>query len=303
MFSTKADAPFQVNVPAYSEDHPSWTRAGVIAVIGFLIGVGWPKLAGVRLGPSLPETASATAAGPSASASEPSAPGATPPAASSVPAMAATPLASAGSAAAAPPPSVTVSKGTVTSCRSADGDTLKGGDCGAIPGLDNLVMPRLRKLGECGDAAQVSGKVRFVVRVDFPHNTLAVELGKNPGVTVPDGLVACAKEDFNGATPPGASHDNPRYSLAYAVTFGNANPSPSMTPSAAAPVHVVSSESTQVVWEVALVRDAPKTGKVVARLQRGTALQIGQGKDGWFPVKFGDGFTGEGWVYRGAIGR
>jgi hypothetical protein len=300
MFSRKADAPFQVNVPAYSEDHPSWTRAGVIAVIGFLIGVGWPKLAGVRLGPSLPENASATTAAPPTSASE-NAQGAPPPAASSVPAMAATPVASTTTP---PQLSVTVSKGTVYSCRTADGDTLKGGDCGPIPGLDNLVMPRLRKLAECGDAAQMSGKVRFVVRVDFPHNTLAVELGKNPGMTVPDGLLACAKEDFSGATPPGATHDNPRYSLAYGVTFGGANPGASATPSAsAAAVHLASPESTQVVWEVALVRDAPKTGKVVARLQRGTPLQIGQGRDGWFPVKFGDGFTGEGWVYRGAIGR
>jgi SH3-like domain-containing protein len=57
------------------------------------------------------------------------------------------------------------------------------------------------------------------------------------------------------------------------------------------------------VWEVAIVRDAPKTGKVVARLQHGAELHLGAPKDGWYPVKFGEGFASDGWVYRGAIGR
>jgi SH3-like domain-containing protein len=61
--------------------------------------------------------------------------------------------------------------------------------------------------------------------------------------------------------------------------------------------------SAQVVWEVAIVRDAPKTGKIIARLQRGTMIRAGQVKDGWYPVKFGDGLSSDGWVYRGAIGR
>jgi hypothetical protein len=64
-----------------------------------------------------------------------------------------------------------------------------------------------------------------------------------------------------------------------------------------------SSEGTaQIVWEVALVRDAPK-GKVVARLQRGTSVRVGAVKDGWYPVKYGDGFASDGWIYRGALGR
>jgi len=58
-----------------------------------------------------------------------------------------------------------------------------------------------------------------------------------------------------------------------------------------------------VEWAVAIVRDAPREGKVIARLQRGTALRIGSPKGGWYPVQFGDGFSSEGWVYRGAIGR
>jgi hypothetical protein len=45
----------------------------------------------------------------------------------------------------------------------------------------------------------------------------------------------------------------------------------------------------------------PRT--LVARLPRGTKVKVGTSKDGWYQVKYGDGFANEGWLYRGAIGR
>jgi hypothetical protein len=67
---------------------------------------------------------------------------------------------------------------------------------------------------------------------------------------------------------------------------------------------VLPAANAQVAYEVALIRDAPaKNGKILARLPRGTALRTGTPKDGWVPVKYGDGFASEGWVYRAAIGR
>jgi len=57
------------------------------------------------------------------------------------------------------------------------------------------------------------------------------------------------------------------------------------------------------VWEVAIVRDAPRTGQVLARLPRGTKVNLGTAQDGWFKVKYGADFSSDGWVYRGAIGR
>jgi hypothetical protein len=196
-----------------------------------------------------------------------------------------------------------VSHGSVYACKTADGDALKSGECGALPGLDSVVMPRLHKLSDCADAAQASGKLHFVARVDFPRNAVAIDLGKNPGVPAADGILTCAKEAFAGATPGNGAHDNPRYSVAYTVTFGSPASSGAPATSAAPSAARVASDATQVVWDVAIVRDVPKTGKVVARLQRGTTLQIGPVKDGWYPVKFGEGFADEGWVYRGAIGR
>ena len=100
-------------------------------------------------------------------------------------------------------------------------------------------------------------------------------------------------------------HEHPRYTVAYSVGFETRQPaSPAVATSAAATSSATSADAAaQVAWEVALVRDSPKTGKVVARLQRGTTVRIGTPKEGWYPVQYGDDFTRAGWVYRGAIGR
>jgi len=159
-----ADAPLSVEVPPAGADHPSWGAVGVITAIGFVVGVAWPRLAGVRLGPSVPEApASAVAAPPSA---------ALPPAVAAVPA---------------------------------------------------------------------------------------------PSQPAPQ------------------------------------PPAPAPTALAAAPG--TGQAAVEVSWEVAIIRDAPKTGKILARLPRGTTIHVGPAKDGWYPVKYGEGFASDGWVYRGAIGR
>ena len=160
-----ADSPLIVQMPKPAEDRPSWTKVGVITAIGFLVGVLWPRLAGVRMGPAVPEASPASVVAAPASAS------------------------AAGAA------------------------------------------------------------------------------------VLPVAIVASAAP--------------------LALAPGDATPA---APSAA-------DTAAQVVWAVALVRDVPKTGKVVARLPRGVAVRVGAMKDGWLPVKYGDGFSNEGWVYRGAIGK
>jgi hypothetical protein len=160
-----------VDAPSPAADNPSWTRVGVIAAIGFVVGVAWPRLAGVRLGPSLPdETAS--------------------------------PIATASASATAPAP----------------------------------------EASSVGAAAAV----------------------QNP--------------------PPSAA-------------VPTSEPSATSAPSAAV------LKAAQVEWEVALIRDSPKSGKVVARLPRGSQVRVGPVKDGWYPVTYGSDYSSEGWVYRGAIGR
>ena len=301
MLSRKADGPLSVQIPGPGEDRPSWMRVGVIAAIGFIVGVAWPRLVGVRLGPSVPEAS--TVASAAAPPSETPAAPVVPTASAGVPAVAAAP---APAPSAAAPPSIAVGHGNIFACKTSDGDSLKGSECGSLPGLDSIVMPRLRKLAECPDAASASGKLHLVVHVDFPRGGIGVDLGRGHGVSAPDALLACAKADMSGAAPSGIAHENSRYSVAYSVTFGGAAPGASSAAASGAPARPggeAESGAAQVVWEVAIVRDAPKTGKVVARLQRGTELHLGSPKDGWYPVKFGDGFASDGWVYRGAIGR
>jgi hypothetical protein len=302
MSQRKADAPLSVEIPSRDEDRPAWGKVGVITAIGFLVGVGWPRVAGVRVGPSLPSDAltSPSASAPPASAAPTPAlalPSAVPAPPSLAPASPPTPA------------SVTVGHGAVVSCKSSSGDLLKGSDCGTLPGLDTLVVPSLRKLAECPQAAGATGKLHLMVRVDFGRGTIGAEAGKGTTLSDPDALVACAKTALADVHPTGIAHDNPRYGVAYHLTFGGddkgAAAAASALPPGGAPAAAAraSDAEAQVAWEVAIVRDAPRTGKIVAKLDRGTSVHIGAMSQGWYPVKYGDGFASEGWVYRAAIGK
>jgi hypothetical protein len=202
---------------------------------------------------------------------------------------------------------LSVSHGSVVSCRSASGDSLKGADCGTLPGLDSLVTPNLRKLAECPQAAGASGKLHLIVRVDFGRGTLGAESGKGTSVSDADGLVACAKTALGDVHPTGIAHDNQRYGVSYRLTFGGdekaASSSATSAPGGAPAAPPPSDAEAQVAWDVAIVRDAPRTGKIVAKLDRGTTVHVGAMSQGWYPVKYGDGFASDGWVYRAAIGR
>lgn len=304
MVLRKADGPFTVVVPPAGADQPSWTKVGVITAIGFLVGVAWPRLAGVRIGPSVPEAPSSSVSTASGSAEPPAlaavsvASGPAP-----APASAHSSLAAGGTPNKA---NVNVGRGTVSGCKSASGDSLKASECGNLPGLDAVLVPRLRKLADCPEAAGADGKLRFLVHLDFARGGVAVELGRARGVPAADALLACAKGDASGMSLAGISHENQSYSVSYPVSFGADSALGSTAASASAPPARAAGDAdgtAQVEWEVAIVRDTPKTGKIVARLQRGTTLRIGAVADGWYPVKYGDGFASEGYVYRAAIGR
>jgi len=172
--SSGSQAPL-ITVPSKADDQPSWARVGVIAAIGFLVGVAWPRLAGVRLGPSLPEGA-ATAVGAEARPAE----------------------------------------------------------SAALPAPQPLAAP--------------------------------LAPASPPLSTVATAVAAVSPEPERSA-----SADRLKPAL--------------------------------IKWDLALVRDSPKTGRVVARLPRGAAVRLGPPSEGWFPVKYGDDFASDGWLYRGAIGR
>lgn len=325
----RKDGPLAVDVPAPDRDNPGWIKVGVIAAIGFVIGVAWPRLMGVKLGPSAPGEASASAsASASAASSVAQAPQADAPPASV--AKAATPaVASVGATAVAAggPPQVGVTRGGVLSCKTTDGEIKKGTkECGRIPDLDNVVAPHLRKLATCSAAEGESGKLSFLATADFPSGRLGWEIGRSSTLANTDGIRNCLKTHFSGVTATGIAHEHARYTVVYHATFSAPTaPSPAKdsvknaskekdeaekaeaatedTGAKEEKIEKVAAGEASVGWEVALVRDAAKTGAIVARLPRGTKVKVGAMKDGWYAIKFGDGFSGDGYVYRGAIGR
>jgi hypothetical protein len=301
-----------VDIPAEGRDKPAWVKVGVVAAVGFVVGIAWPRIVGVRLGPAAPaETA------PSAShatrAPEPPAPSV----ALKAPAPSAAP--SAAPATGVAPPNITVQKGLVVSCKTEGGETKRGPkECGAVPGIDALVTPRVRKVANCAGASGQTGKLLLTVNADFASGRLWYDVGKSSTLPNMDAVSSCLKTSFHGTSAAATPHEHPRYTVAYTATFANgdekaphdkakeAPPEDKPEPSPAQPVKEaapVKEGEAQVAWEVALVRDAPKTGTLVSRLPRGSKVKVGAARDGWYQVKFGENFASEGWVYRGAIGR
>jgi len=219
---------------------------------------------------------------------------------------------------------VTVGRGAVLTCKVEGGETKKGKECGTLPGLETVVPPHLRKLATCSAAEGQTGKLSFVATAVFPSGGLSWDVGKSSTVGNLEGITACLKTHFSGVAATGVAHEHNRYVVAYNVTFapGVAEPAPSKiakddksakddadknakegaADKTDAPAAAAGSEAS-VGWEVALVRDVPKTGSVVARLPRGTKVKLGAMKDGWYAIKYGDTFASDGFVYRGAIGR
>jgi hypothetical protein len=298
-----ARAPMQVHIPRPEADRPSWVRIGVIAVIGFAVGIAWPRIAGVRLGPSAPKEASV----PAESAA---------PITSSVPIASAAPVASVAPVVSAPPPVaappiVTVTRGTLVSCKTDAGESLKGKDCGKLTGFDSIAQARIRKIAASPAAQDNEGKLTVLVTLDFGTNKVVyVDVPKSSTVKNPEAFKSLLTSQFQGVSLGTVDHDQPRVTMSYAATLAPASGSASApsaqntgtaTP-AATPVAADDGAAT-IVWDVAIVRDAPHTGAVVARLPRGTKVKLGDNTGGWFKIKYGNGFASDGFVYRGAVGK
>jgi hypothetical protein len=296
MFSRKGDpaAATSVPIPTPAEDRPSWVKVGVIAAVGFAVGIAWPRLAGVRLGPNAPESRVAAApasAAPAASDSTAAIELPPPP----------TPSAVAKVAAAGPAlPTVTIGRPFVLSCKTDDGALLKAAECGGFS-FDAVAQPRLKKLEKCEAADGISGKLGVVLDVDFESSRVGVENGKATNIPSPEPLLACVKDAFNGAPLGGVDHKHPHYTILYTLTLT----APPSAASAAQAATTAGGDETPgvVVWEAAIVRDAPRSKTALARLPRGTKIMIGAGKDNWYKIKYGQDFASEGYVFRGAIGK
>ncbi len=296
-----------IDIP--ENDSPAWGRVGVIALVGFVVGVAWPKLTGIKLGPNAPTESVSTGA------ASPRAPEAPREVSLSAAALQGKPHTSQGTSASAVPPAgnapapsagmaATVGHGAILSCKTTDGETKKGTkECGSS-GFDVVAMPRLKNLAQCTAVGTEKAKVSAVFTLDYAGGKLDMNLGRSSTVRDEAAVLACMRTEFNGVVLKGIPHEHARYVVAYGVAFEpakDAEPKPATPASGTRPADAKPETGTsQVTWETALVRDTPKTGAIVARLPRGTKVTPSTSRDGWFKISYADG---EGWVYRGAIGR
>jgi hypothetical protein len=287
-----AEKPISVELPKPEADRPRLGRVGTIALVGFVIGIAWPRLAGLQMVPRPPVDESPAAAASSSLQA--------PPAAAPAPALA-------RSAEPAAPPqseSLQIGPAKVVSCASAKGERLT--DCGHFD-FDKVARDRLLALGGCKGAQGATGTLSIGFEIDFAKKSIAVLRGKS--TTLADAtaaaLLECAKQELASASLEGLDHHHARYTIFYAVELlppgeapvaasGDAGAAAGAEPSAA-------SGLATVAWDVALIRDAPKDGAIVARILRGTRIVVTGKKDEWYRVKY-DAKGSEGWVYRTAIG-
>ena len=234
----RKDAPLAVELPAPERDNPGWARIGAIAAVGFLVGVAWPRVMGVRLGPAAPgESAAAASAAASSSAVPPPSVLASAASVGSSASAKPTPLPPPAAVAQGPrspeaeaaaqsqgPLHVTVAKGAMLSCKDADGETHKGKACGSAPGLDALVRPKLRALSSCTGLEGQTGKLSVVVTADVANKKLSYDIGKSSTLKDSDAAAACLKASFHGMTPPATAHEHARYTVAYAAVLSTSKP-------------------------------------------------------------------------------
>jgi hypothetical protein len=289
----------KIEVPTPEQDKPRFGRVGVIALVGFLIGILWPRLAGIKLVPSVPSEGEAPAASASA---EPLASGA-PPALAKTAAEPAEPPSTGPEPPADPSDRIRLSEAKIVSCRDDKGKKVT--DCGSLD-LDRLVRARLQALGACPGAPAAPGTLSLGLELDFGSNKVsAIESGKSTTLDESNvkGLLECAKREFASASLSDLKHDHARYTVFYKVDFlppGAAAEASGAAGDAGAEATAASGRAT-VTWEVAILRSEPKEGDVVARILRGTRVVVTGRQGDWFKVKY-DAKGNEAWVFKAAIG-
>ena len=303
--ATDKRQPVKVEVPGSQEDGIKLGRVGVIAVVGFAIGIAWPRLAGVKLVPSVPVPAAAEASARQLTGAplEEKPAGAEP-----LPA----PQPSAG-AEKVPEERVLVSDVQVASCKNEHGKRVQS--CDRVD-FDRVAREHLRELSACPGTEEASGVLSLGFELDFGGDKIKnIQSGKSTSLEqeAVDKLLACTRERFSNVSLVGIPHEQELYTLYYRLellptstsksgkaTNGN-EPAGASSASADTEATPASGRAT-VSWDVALVRAAPaRDGEVRARVLSGTRVVV-TGKSGdWFRVKY-DAKGNQGWVYRTAIG-
>ncbi len=306
MLFAKKDAPLRVEIPKPGEDRAITSKVGLIALIGFVVGVAWPRLLGVHVGPTVPGGSEEKIAQKAAAAS------------------AAASASAAAASSAAPEPTgepedapavsnqeqVVIGAGSIASCRNKKGEKQK--ECGALT-LDKTVSPKLAGLKDCPSALGLDGAMTVGLNIDFEKSVVDLLEDKKSGLPVSTvrGILKCAGDELKGLELEKIPHTHPRYIVDYDVKFYRPGSGPDEKPNAADGSADAGDGDDKagdkeglgratVAWEKALVRETAKDGKVIARLAQGTRVKLLKKDDDWYEVTSG---STKGWVYRTAIGK
>jgi hypothetical protein len=289
--------PFSVDLPRPEADRPAWGKVGLIAAAGFAVGILWPRLTHTRIAPNPPNDNGAPGPAlvrPASSPPSPSASGVAP-----VEAL---------RPASPDDTGVTVGPGMILHCRDDRGEKRDEG-CGTLE-FDPVAVPRIKALAQCPAATGAAGKLSIGFDVDFRNKAVKVLLGRSTSLPRDkgDALIRCADKAFDAVSLTEVPHEHRHYTVFYTATFTSAAGKPvadTVLPAfdgrgAGSTVsESPASGSATVSWDVAIVRDAPKTGSIVARVMRGSKVKVVAHQGDWYKVQSGGV---EGWVYRGTIG-
>lgn len=303
----KQERALQVEIPRPGADQPAWSRVGIIAVAGFVIGIAWPKLAGVKVGPSVPGDLAAkveATATPAGSAAPPS---------SAAPPVAAGPSAAASAGADIPANQELVVVGAGKIVRCSDKKDKHVDDCEKLQ-FDPIAVKKLKELAKCPSAIGLSGKMTIGFEVNFEKKEVQVQKAKKGSTTLPsttvNGILQCGAREFANVSLDEVPHKFRRYTLSYALTFYPPGKHPeeaedgkqSEDGGGAAGSTTDETEATGnavVSVDAAPLRKEPKGKEKVGRLVRGTKVKILARQNDWYKVDSG---SSVGWVYRSAIG-
>lgn len=278
----------EFRVPEPGEEKIRFARVGIVAAVAFVVGIAWPRIFGLTL---VAEPPGYEKGQPAAAAENPT------PKSEAAPAAKVAPKEEPQTTA---EQTVQLGDPLVTSCRTAEGKRLE--NCDKID-VDEIARDRVTALAGCEAAKGASGILSLGIEFDFSKKRVRRFL-KGKSTTLSDGLtkkiLACAEKEFESAQVGGIDHQHARYIVFYPVKFVPAG-EPVEGEGDLASQETPASGLATVSWEVALVRDAPKEGKVLARLLNGTRVTVKARIDDWYKVKY-DAKGNEGWVYRGAIG-
>lgn len=299
--ATEKRQALKVEVPGSQDDGVKLARVGVIAIVGFVIGIAWPRLAGVKLVPSVPVPAAAEASARELTG----APALTPPA----DAGSALPPPSAAGPELPPPERVLVSDVQVASCKDEHGKRAQ--TCDRVD-FDRVAREHLRELSACPGTEDATGVLSLGFELDFEGDKIkSIQSGKSTSLEQDkvDRFLACARERFANVSLAGIPHERRSYTLFYRLELllapgskaGKSQTAEAEGAAAELEATPASGRAT-VSWDVALVRATPaRDGAVRARVLSGTRLIVTAKSGDWFRVKY-DAKGSQGWVYRTAIG-